>query len=106
MLPSWPLALNELSGKPVRTVLMVGAVGLACSLVVAITCAIGTVQASVESRIVDIVGNADARIVHEFNGRFDRQLLEDARGWPEVELAKGGSYELMTMRRADGAVDP
>ncbi|MHC4990321.1 MAG: ABC transporter permease [Planctomycetota bacterium] len=85
---------------------MVGAVGMACSLVVAVTCAIGTVQASVESRIVDIVGNADARIVHEFNGRFERKLLEDARGWPEVEQATAGSYELMTVRRADEAVDP
>jgi putative ABC transport system permease protein len=101
MLPSWQLALNTLVGKPGRTTLMIGAIALASSLVVAISCAIASMQASMEAGIIKFLGSADARIIHPANSRFDDVLLELVRAWPEVEAASprlGGSTVLI---RAD-----
>ncbi|HWB19625.1 MAG TPA: hypothetical protein VG711_04935, partial [Phycisphaerales bacterium] len=89
MLPSWRFALNSLTGKPGRTVLMVIAVAIACSLVVAVSCAIASVQASMELGLFKILGAADARIIHQGNGRFDESLLDTARAWPGVKDATG-----------------
>ncbi len=80
MLPSWRLALNSLTGRPARTVLMGGAVSLAASLIVAVSCAMTTAQASLEMGVTRFVGAADARIIHPGNGRFDDTLLETVRG--------------------------
>ncbi|MHC5004488.1 MAG: ABC transporter permease [Planctomycetota bacterium] len=106
MPPSWQLARNELTGRRSRIALLVAAVALAASLVTAVTCAIGTVQGSVERGLENVIGATDARVIHEFNGRFDSGLLEEIRGWPEVRLASARFYETLSLRRADGKLDP
>lgn len=106
MLPSWRLARNTLAGKPGRTALMIGAVALAASLVVAVSCAFATAQATMEQAIAKILGAADARIIHPGNGRFDESLLEQARAWPEVEHAAGRLFASLTLVHADQRRDP
>ena len=106
MLPSWRLALNTLAGKPGRSALMVGAVALAASLVVAVSCAIASMQASTELAITRFIGAADARIIHQGNGRFDDELLKTVRAWPEVALATGRLAASLTLVHADGRHDP
>src|SRR5438477_3368864 len=106
MPPSWQLAFNSLAGRRGRTVLMIGAVALAASLVVAVSCAIGSVQASIEQGITKILGRADARIIHQFNGRFDEKWLDTARSWSEVQLATGRLGSSLTLARTDGTIDP
>lgn len=106
MLPSWRLAYNTLGGRRGRTLLMIGAITLASSLVVAVSCAIGSVQASVEKGIAKILGRSDARIIHSANGRFDEALLEAVRGWHEVQLATGRLGGSLTLAHADGRKNP
>ncbi len=105
MLPSWRLARTSLAGKPGRLALMIGAVALACALVVAVSCAVASVQASLEQGITHFLGAADARLIHQFNGRFDSALLEKVRSWPEVNRATGRLFDSITLVRADGGVN-
>lgn len=106
MLPSWRLALNTLAGRPVRTGLMIGAIAIAAALVMAIACAQATVQASMSHGITKFVGNTDARIIHQGNGRFEEPLLEQVRAWPEVDVASGRLGASLTLIHADGRTDP
>ncbi len=101
MQPSWRLARNWLAGKPWRLALMIGAITLACSLVVAVSCAVASVRKSVETGITSFLGSADARIVHQFNGRFPTDVLARARGWPEVRVAAGRLGSSLTLVHAD-----
>ncbi len=97
MWPSWRLAYNELAAKPGRTGLMIAAVTLAASVVAAVTSAIGSFQVSLEDGIVKVVGAADARVVHQFNGWIDGTWLETIRGWDEVDRAAGHLYANITL---------
>jgi putative ABC transport system permease protein len=80
---------------------MIGAVALACALVVSMSCAVASVQASLERGITHFLGAADARLIHQFNGRFDSALLEKVRSWPEVKHATGRLFDSLTLIRAD-----
>jgi putative ABC transport system permease protein len=101
MQSSWRLARNTLAGKPGRLALMIGAMSLATSLVVAVSCAMASLQAAMEAGLVKFLGAADARIIHPANGRFDESLLELVRSWPEVEAASGRLGASITLIRAD-----
>ncbi|UCD75434.1 MAG: ABC transporter permease [Phycisphaerales bacterium] len=100
MRASWRLALNNLAGKRGRTVLILGAAIVACSLIVAMSSAIATVQASMEWGFSRFLGSADVRIVHQFNGRFDETLLEIVRNWRGVEDAMGYLSSTITVTAA------
>jgi hypothetical protein len=86
---AWRLARNSIAGKPGRSALMVAAVALSAALVVAMSCSVGTMQASLRRGVEKLLGASDARIIHPFNGRFPAALLEQARQWPEVHAATG-----------------
>ena len=60
----WPFARRSLLGRRGRTALLVSAVALAASLVVAVTSGMRTAQASLEDSISKAMGATDARIVH------------------------------------------
>lgn len=106
MPPSWRLALNSLSRRRVRTALMGGAVALAASLVVAVSCAIGSAQASLEQSLKRFLGAADARLIHPGGARFDAEFLRTVRSWPEVEQATGRVDATITLIRSDGRRNP
>ncbi len=84
---------------------MAGAVALSCSLIVAVSCAIATAQASLEHGIQKYIGATDARIIHPANGRFDETVLDTVRSWPEVALAVGRLKTSLTLVHADGRSD-
>lgn len=101
MPPSWRLALNNLTGRRGRTALMAGAVALAGSLIVAVSCAIASAQKSLEFSLTRFVGAADARIIHPAGGRFDEKLLTTVRRWPEVQAAVGRFVASVTLTQQD-----
>lgn len=105
MQPSWRLALNTLAGRPGRTALMIGAVAIAAALVVAMSCTIGSAQASMELGVTKVLGGAHARIIHPFNGRFSEDVLALARSWPEVKSATGRLGTALTLVHADHRKD-
>jgi putative ABC transport system permease protein len=101
MWPSFSLALNNLTAKRGRTMLMIGAIAIAASLIVAMSCAIKSVQQSMEFGLERILGAADARIIHQFGGRFDENILGQVRNWPEVQRASGRLFGSVTLIHAD-----
>ncbi|MFZ9880365.1 MAG: ABC transporter permease, partial [Phycisphaerales bacterium] len=76
-------------GRRGRTALLVSAVALAASLVVAVTSGLRTAQASLEASIARALGETDARVVHRYAEPLDAALLDEVRAWPEVERAAG-----------------
>lgn len=101
MLPSWSLALNNLLAKRGRTMLMIGAIAMSVSLIVAMSCAIKSVQQSMELGLERILGAADARVIHQFGGRFDEEILDRVRQWPQVTHAAGRLNGSVTLVHAD-----
>jgi len=85
---------------------MVAAVSLSASLVVAVATCIESVRGNLEVRLLQLLGAADARIVHLFEGRFDAGLLDDVRRWPEVENAVARYTSSITLIRLDRRPDP
>lgn len=80
---------------------MIAVVTLAGCLIVAVSCAMTSVQSSVELGISKTIGAADARIVHQAGGRFDESVLQTVRQWPEVKLAVGRIGAPLTLMHAD-----
>ena len=85
----WPFARRSLLGRRGRTALLVSAVALAASLVVAVTSGLRTAQANLENAISRAMGATDARIVHRYAEPFDASLLDEVRGWTGVARAAG-----------------
>lgn len=106
MSASWQLAHSSLAARKWRTALMTGAIALATALVVAVSCAIATVQGSIEHALVSFLGASDVRIVHPFNGRFDEAELEKARSWNGVGAATGRFGVQVNLIHADRRTDP
>jgi putative ABC transport system permease protein len=105
MPPSLRLALDTLATRRGRNFLVAGAVVLAASLVVATSCVISSAQMTLEHQLTRFVGTSDARIIHQFQGRFDESLLDEVRRWPEVETASGRLRGALTLIGADGKRD-
>ncbi len=100
------LALHTLAGWRVRSLLLALAVLMASSLVMAIASAMESVQVHANDRLNKAFGAVNARIVHEFSGRFDDAWVARARQWPEVETAAGRLFATLLISRSDGWVDP
>ena len=93
----WPFARRSLLGRRGRTALLIAAVALATSLVVAVTSGMRTAQASLEASIARAMGETDARVVHRYAEPFDAALLETVRSWPGVERAAGRLFASITL---------
>lgn len=100
----WPFARRSLLGRRGRTALLVAAVALAASLVVAVTSGMRTAQASLDAAVARAMGATDARVVHRYAQPFDAALLEEIRAWPGVERAAGRLSASITLSH-EGAVD-
>jgi putative ABC transport system permease protein len=95
------LASSSLSGRRAHTILIVAAVSLAASLFAAISVLIGTVHGNVELQLNRMLGATQVRLFHRFSGRFDADMLETVRGWPEVDYAMGLLSAPMTLVHKD-----
>lgn len=100
----WPFARRSLLGRRGRTALLIAAVALAASLVVAVTSGMRTAQASLDAAVSRAMGATDARVVHRYAQPFDAALLEEIRAWPGVERAAGRLSASITLSH-EGAVD-
>jgi len=78
---------------------------LASTLVVAIGGAMETAFANIDARMRALIGEADARVVHEHGAAFDAETIELARALPQVRAASGRLSGAVSLRRADGATD-
>lgn len=89
MRAAWHLAISSLNARRTRTALLVLAVAMASALTVAVAGAMGTIEQALRQSAGQMVGLIDYRIVHAQGGRLPAALLEQVRGWPEVEKAAG-----------------
>ncbi len=97
----WPFARRSLLGRRGRTALLVAAVALAASLVVAVTSGMRTAQASLDAAVARAMGATDARVVHRYAQPFDAALLDEVRGWPGVARAAGRLSASITLAHED-----
>ncbi len=89
MRAAWRLATNSLSQRFLRTGLLVCSVALCASLIVAVSCAMASLNRAVETRIEETVGAADARVDRRRSvvQTFDLSVASDVAKWPGVALA-------------------
>ncbi|MAC75392.1 MAG: hypothetical protein GY728_09715 [Phycisphaeraceae bacterium] len=105
MRPSWHIARHVLSGRRVRTILLVIAVAMASALVTAVATGMRTVQGSIEHRISRSIGAVDARVVHRYGSPFDAEVVEMVRTWPGVVEASPRVEGALTLARTDDRRD-
>ena len=103
MLPAWQLARLTWLARRGRCALVAVAVAASAAVVVAMQGATTTALDNVHERIARFVGEADARIVHRHEARFDPEILNEVRAWPGVRAAAGRTHGSLTLERADGA---
>lgn len=98
MPPAWRLATNSLSGRRSRTALLIAAVALSAALIVAVSCALASVNLALAQRVRATVGAADLRIRHVGGASFDAAAVDQAAAWPEVAAAVGRAQEAVALR--------
>lgn len=98
MRPAWRLAINSLSGRRSRTLLLVAAVALSAALITAVSCAMASVHAGVRKRVMTTVGAADLRVQRRGSDVFDDDLLAQIEAWPEVKLVSGRLQGPITLK--------
>jgi putative ABC transport system permease protein len=90
MSAAWRLAINSLSERRSRSVLLVGAVALSAALIVCVACAMSSVHAAINRQVEATVGRADIVVQPAGTGRTLRpQLLEQVERWPEAREVVG-----------------
>jgi putative ABC transport system permease protein len=88
MRPAWRLAINSLSARASRTLLLVAAVALSAALIAAVSCAMASISNAVRVRLDQTVGRANLRIKGAGTGQpFPESALAMAKSWPETKLA-------------------
>lgn len=87
MPPAWRLAINSLSERRSRTVLLAAAVALSAALIVSVACAMATAQGAIQHQLSATVGAADLRIKPAGNAAIPSSVLETVRAWPDVTAA-------------------
>ena len=91
MRPAWHLATNSLSARRSRTALLIASVALSAALIVAVACAMASLNRGIRDRIQETVGLADLRVVHVGNRDLGLDLVESIRSWPESAFVVGRS---------------
>lgn len=87
MQAGWRLAINNLTSRWRRSVLLILAVALATGMVFTVSISIGSVHRSIRTILVDMLGAADLRLRHQTNGQLSQELLDEVSRWPEVAQA-------------------
>ncbi len=84
---AWRLAINSLSGRLSRSLLLIAAVALSSALIAAVSSAMASLDAALLQRAKVMLGSADLRIHHPSGGTFDSTVAQIASRWPEVAIA-------------------
>jgi len=101
MRAAWRIAISSLSGRRSRTLLLMAAVALSAGLIVAVACAMASLNLAVGDRIKAVVGSADVRLRHVNHVSFDAAVAEQARKWPGVTLVIPRARESITLINED-----
>ncbi len=102
MRSAWLIGVNSLSGRKRRTALLAGAVALSTALIVAVACAIASVNAGLALRAARTIGLADLHVRHVGDRLFGSEVLGAVRAWPEVAMAAGRSRAALPLSRLGG----
>ncbi|MEZ6242389.1 MAG: FtsX-like permease family protein [Phycisphaerales bacterium] len=114
MRAAWRLAINSLSARPRRAILLTLVVALSGTLIASVACAMASIHQSIRVQIDTHVGTAEARI-RSATGSIDASVLETARSWEGVEHARAWlqdtlslTYDARVLRRGEesGAFTP
>ncbi len=105
MRPAWRLAINSLSERRSRTALLVATVAMSASLIVAVSCAMASMQKGIEERAAATVGASDIRLEHIGRRDFDASVMDDIRAWPGVELVVGRVRGSMPLKNIETGVE-
>ncbi|MBL8762904.1 MAG: ABC transporter permease [Phycisphaerae bacterium] len=89
-----------MSERRSRTGLLMASVALSSALIVAVSCAMASLDRAIKMRVDATVGAGDVRVRHVGGTSFDAALVERVRGWPEVELAVGRLMSTLTLQHA------
>lgn len=105
MRAAWRLATSNLSARRGRTALLCACVALCAALVVAIGCAIASINLGLEQRITETVGAGTLRITHPGRSHFDASIIAKAEKWPGVKVASGRLIDSLALNNPKAKVD-
>lgn len=100
------LSINNVFGRPSRSLLLTAAVALSCVLVTAVACALASLNAGLEYRVATTIGNAQLRVKHIGERRFDDGVLDVLRAQPEARLLAPRSRGPLPLLNARNPDDP
>ncbi len=106
MRPAWRLAINSLSERRSRTALLVTTVALSAGLIVAVACAMASLNKGIEARMLATVGAADLRVQHIGKKLFDAAYVQRIQAWPGVQLAVGRIQAPLTLKNLRTGGEP
>ncbi len=86
MQAAWRLAINSLSQRPSRSILLILAVALCSALIAAVGCSMASVTAAIKMRIESTVGAADLRIKNAGGTTFDASVIDIVKQWPDAAV--------------------
>ena len=86
MRPAWRLAINSLSGRRSRSLLLVASVALSSALIATVACAMASMHSGLKQRIDATVGAADLRVSRTGKDALTPEVLAKVRAWPEAKV--------------------
>ncbi len=86
MRPAWRLAINSLSGRRSRSMLLVASVALSSALIATVACAMASMHSGLKQRIDATVGAADLRVSRTGKDALTPEVLSKVRAWPEAKV--------------------
>lgn len=86
MRPAWRLAINSLSGRRSRSMLLVASVALSSALIATVACAMASMHSGLKQRIDATVGAADLRVSRTGKDALTAEVVDKVRAWPEARI--------------------
>jgi putative ABC transport system permease protein len=89
-----------LAGRRGRTILLLIAVLLASSLVVATSCTLASIEVNVADGVARALGDTDARIIDRYGSDFDADVADRVRALPDIEAVSTRLFGSLTLQHA------
>ena len=104
---AWRLAIRNVSARPSRAALLIGAVTLSAALIAAVACAIASANGAIEQQLERQIGSAEIRISSAAaQGTFDVSIAEQARTWPGVDAVLPVARQPISVRALHQVLAP
>lgn len=90
MRPAWRLAINSISARRSRSLLLIAVIAMSAMLIAAVGVALASIRGAIQGRVEAVIGSADLQIKPAGHGGvFDESILQTAKAWPETKSALG-----------------